>query len=157
MQFTKEQQLRGKKPKNPGTIKKVSDDAARRNAEYHKVLEEIDQERHPWCENCGKNEWDHSHLIPRAYNGYAYMNNPINIRRNCRDCHRAYESGKLWLFPKIGGHYMEFIKSLDHQYYLQKLAQVVKVAEKYKKDNWLQFSQGVLRLPDWLEELIKDF
>ena len=155
--FTKEQQLRGKPEKKSRQIRKVSDEAARRNAEYSRVLEEIDQERHPWCEESGEYSFDHSHLIPRNYNNYAYMCVKKNIRRNCRRIHLAWESGRLWELPNLGGKYMEIVKSLDHQYYRQKLAQVVKVVEKYKKDNWLQFSQGVLRLPDWLEELIKDF
>lgn len=158
MQFTKEQQLRGKPEKKSRQIRKVSDDAARREAEYRETLNEIANERSHWCEECGSMEVvDNSHLIKRDFNGYAYMCIKENIRRNCRHHHTSWEQGKLWLFPNMGKRYMEIVKSLDHQYYCQKLAQVVKVVEKYKKDNWLQFSQGVLKLPDWLEELVKDF
>ena len=158
MEFTKEQQLRGKPEKKSRQIRKVSDDADYRNAKYRETLEEIANERDHWCEECGSMEVvDNSHLIKRDFNGYAYMCVKENIRRNCRLHHTSWEQGKLWLLPNTGEFYMDIVRRLDHQYYLQKLAQVVKVVEKYKKDNWLQFSQGVLRLPDWLEELIKDF
>jgi hypothetical protein len=73
MEYLKEQQAGGRKPKNLGKIRQVSSDAARRNAKYHEVLDEIDQERHPWCECCGANSFEHSHLIPRAFNSYTYM------------------------------------------------------------------------------------
>ncbi len=157
MSYSKEDQLRGKKPKNLGKIKQVSNDAARRTAEYHKVLDEIDQERHPWCEESGIRDFDHSHLIPRAHNDYAYMCVKKNIRRNCRHLHMAWECGRLWEFQKLGLEYLQIVQSLDEQYYLQKVAQFRKNLERYKEKNWLAISNGTIVIPAWVDEFFTTF
>lgn len=142
--------------KIPAKKKQQSDRMKLLNAEYSRVLDEIDQEREPCCENCGANSFDHSHLIPRNYNDYAYMNEKSNIRRNCRRCHHAWEAGKMHLFPKIGKFYMEIVDTLDHQYWRQKRMQAAKALHKFKKENWLPISQGMVKIPVWLEELVAD-
>ncbi len=157
MMYSKEQQAGAKKPKNLGKIQKVSNDAARRNAEYHRVLEEIDQECEPICEECEIPEFSHSHLIKRDFNGHAYMSVKNNIRRNCRHHHTAWETGKLWLFPKMGPEYLKIVKELDEQYYKQKMSQFIKNLDKYRQSNWLALSNGQLKLPDWVEPVVYEF
>ena len=154
--FFKEDQLRGKKPKNPGKIQKVSNDAARRSAEYHKVLDEIDQERHPWCECCGVNSFEHSHLVPRAFNAHAYMSVKANIRRNCRECHHNWENGAIYLMS-LGKDYLKIVQSLDEQYYRQKVMQFAKNYEKYKERNWLAISNKTIVIPTWVDEFFTTF
>lgn len=146
-----------REPKISAKKKQQSDKMAKLSAEYHKILGEIDQERHPWCENCGKNEFDHSHLVKRDFNNYAYMNVKANIRRNCREDHLAWEAGKLWLFPKLGPIYLEIVKELDEQYHRQKMEQFRKRLEKYKNDNWLALSNKQLKLPDWIGPLMEEY
>lgn len=155
MEYLKEQQS-ARKQKTPAKIKKVSSEAAARNAEYHRVLDEIDQERNPWCESCGEKSFEHSHLLPRAYNNYAYMNVPANIRRNCRTCHINYENGNLHLIT-LGEYYLEIVHSLDEQYFRQKMAQFEKRLEEYKKKNWLAISNGTIKIPKWVDEVFKTF
>ena len=150
--FSKEDQLRGKKTKVPGKIKQVSNDAARRAANLSQVLNEIDQEREPLCEELDIPEFDHSHLIPKAFNNYAYMCVKKNIRRNCRQVHVAWECGRLWEIPKMAPKYLAIVKSLDEQYYRQKVAQFLKNLEKYKAKNWLALSNGSIVLPGWVEK-----
>lgn len=130
----------------------MTDRMAKLNAEYSRVLQEIDQERHPWCENCGEHSFDHSHLIKRDFNNHAYMNVKANIRRNCRADHHAWEAGKLWKFPKLGPLYLEIVKELDEQYYRQKVEQFRKRLVEYKDKNWLALSNKQLTLPDWVEQ-----
>jgi hypothetical protein len=155
--FTKEDQLRGKKPKNLGKIKQVSNDAARRTNEYRLVLDEISQERDPWCEECRAIGVDNSHLIPRAFNDYAYMCVPENIRYNCRHHHTSWECGNLWLLPKMGLKYLRIVQSLNEQYYLQKVAQFRKNLERYKEKNWLAISNGTIVIPEWVDEFFTTF
>lgn len=130
---------------------------ARLNAEYRLVLDEIDQERHPWCENCGAHSFEHSHLIKRDFNDYAYMNVKANIRRNCRDCHLAWENGKLWVFEKLGPLYLEIVRELDEQYHRQKMEQFRKRLDEYRKKNWLALSNGQLKLPDWVGPVMEEY
>jgi len=153
--FSKEAQIGPKKAKNPGKLKQQSDRMAQLRAEYSRVLEEIDQERHPFCENCGANSFEHSHLVPRNFNDYAYMNVKANIRRNCRECHRNWEQGHVHLFPKIGNIYLDIVESLSPQYHRQKVAQFLKRLEEYREKNWLALSNGQLMLPGWVEEITK--
>lgn len=141
--------------KIPAKKKQQSDRMAKLNAEYRLALEEIDQEREPQCENCGANSFDHSHLIPRNYNNYAYMAVTANIRRNCRTCHLAWEAGKLYLFPKVGQLYLDIVETLDEQYYRQKVEQFRKRMEEYKAKNWLALSNGSLKLPKWVENFFE--
>lgn len=129
----------------------------RLNAEYRQVLDEIDQERHPWCENCGKPAFDHSHLIKRDFNNYAYMNIKANIRRNCRDCHIAWEAGRLWVFEKLGPIYLEIVHDLDEQYHRQKMEQLRRRLEEYKEKNWLALSNGQLKLPKWVDQASEEY
>jgi hypothetical protein len=150
--FTKEDQLRGRKPKVPGKIKQVSNDAAKRSAEYHRVLDEIDQEREPLCEECEIPEFSHSHLIKRDFNGHAYFSVKKNIRRNCDIHHKHWENGNLWELPKMAPKYLAIVKSLDEQYYRQKVAQFLKNLEKYKAKNWLALSNKSITLPDWIKD-----
>lgn len=151
MEFSKETQLRGKKPKVLGKIKQVSNDAAVRNAEYHKVLEEIDQERLPICQGCGKPEFEHSHSLPRNYRNYAFMSNKMNIWRLCRGCHVNYENGRVWGL-KCGKELMLNILVLDAAYYNQKSEQIRKRLEEYKSKNWLAISNKSITLPDWIKD-----
>ena len=155
--FSKEQQAGSRKPKNPGKIKQVSNEAARRNAECHKVLDEINDERQPVCEECEIPEFSHSHLIKRDFNGHAYMSVKKNIRRNCDLHHKNWEQGNLWLFPKMGPKYLKIVQSLDEQYYRQKVAQFVKNYEKYKECNWLAISNGTIVIPKWVDEFFTTF
>lgn len=157
MEYLKEQQAGSRKPKNPGKIKQVSNEAAKRNAEYHKVLDEIDQERHPWCEESGIRDFEHSHLIPKAFNDYAYMCVKKNIRRNSRQIHVAWECGRLWELPKMGPKYLKIVQSLDEQYYRQKVAQFAKNYEKYKERNWLAISNGTIVIHKWVDEFFTTF
>lgn len=152
MEYLKEQQAGNKKPKNLGKIKQVSNDAAKRGVRLGFAKDEIDQEREPWCEECEIPEFDHSHLIPKAFNGYAYMSVKDNIRRNCRHHHTAWECGKLWEFPKMGVKYLQIIQSLDEQYYRQKVEQFRKRLTEYRNKNWLALSNKQLVLPDWVEQ-----
>lgn len=155
--FSKEEQLRGKKPKNTGKIKQVSNEAAAREARLRQVIDEIDQERPPLCEELGIHEFDHSHLIPKAFNDYAYMCVKKNIRRNCRQIHVAWECGRLWELPKMGQKYLKIVQSLDEQYYRQKVAQFARNYEKYKEKNWLAISNGTIVIPDWVDEFFRTF
>jgi hypothetical protein len=158
MSYSKEDQLKGKKPKNLGKIKQVSNDAARRNHEYHLVLDEIDQEGNPWCESCGKHEFEHSHLIKRDFNNYVYMAVKVNIRRNCRECHLNWENAALYLLPReVGRIYLNVVKSLNEQYYLQKVSQFRKNLERYKEKNWLAISNGTIVIPKWVDEFFTTF
>ncbi len=127
-----------------------------KNAEYHKVLEEIDQERHPWCECCGVNSFEHSHLLPRNYNAHAYMSVKKNIRRNCRECHLNWESGKLYLLAKnFGQKYLRIVFSLNEQYGQQKIEQFRKRLEEYRTKNWLAISNDTIVLPEWTKEFFE--
>jgi len=152
MEYLKEQQAGLKKVKLPGKIKQVSNDAAIREAKLRQVINEIDQEREPLCEELEIHEFDHSHLIPKAYNGYAYMCVKKNIRRNCRQIHVAWECGRLWELPKMAPKYLAIVKSLDEQYYRQKVAQFLKNLEKYRQKNWLAISNKSITLPDWIKD-----
>jgi hypothetical protein len=154
MMYSKEQQVGTKKSKNPGKIKSLTSEAASRNAKYSAVLEEIDQEREPICQGCEKPEFQHSHSIPRAYNDYAFMCDKRNIWRLCHDCHTIkYENGRVWLL-KCGQEIMENILLLDEAYYRRKLEQVRKRLEGYKKTNWLSLSNGSVKIPAWVENLV---
>lgn len=154
--FSKDAQLGQRKPKNPGKIRKVTNEMAARNAEYHRVLDEIDQEREPVCEDTGIPSFEHSHLIPRNYKDYAFMNVKENIRRNCREVHLNWESGKVYLI-RLGKEYLEIVRSLDEQYYRQKMEQFRKRYEEYKNKNWLAISNGSVKVPGWVEEMLQNF
>ena len=118
--FSKEDQLRGKKPKLPGKIPYQSKAMQVKNAEYHKVLEEIDQEREPICQGCGKPEFEHSHSISRNYRNHEFLANKKNIWRLCRECHAGlYELGYVWMLD-CGIEIMQNIWRLDEDYYRQK-------------------------------------
>ncbi len=150
--FTKEQQIGPPRVKSSGKIRQVSSDAAMRAAKLSQVLNEIDQERDPLCEELGIHEFDHSHLIPKAFNNYAYMCVKKNIRMNCRHVHVAWECGRLWELPKMAPKYLAIVKSLDEQYYRQKVAQFLKNLDKYRQKNWLAISNGSITLPDWIKD-----
>lgn len=129
-----------------------------KNAEYHKVLDEINQDRHPWCECCGVNSFEHSHLVPRAFNAHAYMSVKKNIRRNCRECHLNWENARLHLMPRdVGRIYLEIVQSLDEQYYRQKVMQFAKNYEKYREKNWLAISNETIVIPKWVDEFFRTF
>lgn len=145
-----------RKPKKSSGIPKRSDRIKVLNAEYHKVLDEIDQERHPWCEETGDPMYEHSHLIPRNYKNYAFMNVKANIRRNCREVHLNWEAGRIHLI-NLGREYLEIVKSLDEQYYRQKMEQFRKRYEEYKSKNWLAISNGSVKVPGWVEEMLQNF
>jgi len=153
--FSKEQQAGSRKPKNPGKIPHQSKAMQVKNAEYHRVLEEIDQEREPICQGCGKPEFEHSHSLPRNYKDHAFLSDKRNIWRLCRECHVGYENGYVWPL-KCGKKLMQNIWKLDLQYYSQKVMQVAKRLDAYKKANWLAISQKSIIIPDWIEELVSD-
>ncbi len=157
MEYLKEQQAGSRKPKNPGKIEQVSSDAARREARLRQVIDEINQERPPLCEELEIHEFDHSHLIPKAFNDYAYMCVKKNIRRNCRQIHVAWECGRLWELPKMGLKYLKIVQSLDEQYYRQKVAQFAKNYEKYREKNWLAISNETIVIPNWVDEFFRTF
>lgn len=125
---------------------------ARLRSEYSKVLDEIDQEREPLCENCQKPEFEHSHLIKRDFDDHAHMCVKANIRRNCRNCHHAWENGRLWEFDNVGPMYLKIVGSLSEQYHRQKVAQFERSLATYREKNWLAISNRSIVLPKWVEE-----
>jgi len=140
-----------KKAKKPGKIPYQSKAMQALNAKYSKVLDEIDQERDPVCQGCGKPEFEHSHSIPRNYNCYAYFLKKKNIWRLCRDCHVAYEAGRVWTLA-CGEKIMQNIWKLDEQYYMQKSEQLRKRLSEYREKNWLALSNNTLTLPEWTKD-----
>jgi len=156
MSYSKESQLRGKEAKKSRQIPYQSKAMQARNAEYHRVLDEIDQERQPVCQGCGKPEFQHSHSIPRNFKDHAYLSNKKNIWRLCQHCHASlYELGYVWIL-KCGVEIMQNIWRLDEDYYRQKVMQVAKRLDSYKKKNWLAISQGNVVIPEWVEEMVSD-
>ena len=157
MSYSKEDQLRGKPDKKSRKIPYQSKAMQILNAEYHRVLDEIGQEREPVCQGCGKPDFEHSHSIPRNYKAYAYLSNKKNIWRLCRHCHASlYELGYVWMLA-CGLEIMRNIWRLDEDYYRHKVAQVAKRLEEYKSKNWLAISQGAITVPAWCEQIIEDF
>ena len=100
--YSKEDQLRGKSDKKSRQPTKQTDKLRLINQKVSLAIDEIDQEREPCCEECGINQFDHSHLIPRAFGDYAYSDIKENIRRQCREHHVSWEQGRLYLLPKSG-------------------------------------------------------
>jgi hypothetical protein len=155
MEYLKEQQAGTRKPKNPGKIPYQSKAMQAKNAEYHRALDEIDQERDPVCQGCGRPEFEHSHSLPRNYRNHEFIANKKNIWRLCRDCHVGYENGYLWALD-CGLEIMQNIWRLDEDYYRQKVMQVAKRLDAYKKKNWLAISQGSITIPKWTKEMVSD-
>jgi hypothetical protein len=57
----------------------------------------------------------------------------------------------------LGKDYLEIVKSLDEQYYRQKVAQFARNYEKYREKNWLAISNGTIVIPSWVDEFFKTF
>lgn len=55
-----------------------------------------------------------------------------------------------------GEEIMANILLCDEDYYKQKVMQVAKRLDGYKKKNWLAISQKAIIIPDWVEELCSD-
>lgn len=155
MSYSKEQQSGPRKEKKSGKIPYQSKAMQSKNAEYHRALEEIDQERDPICQGCGKPEFEHSHSIPRNYRNHEFIANKKNIWRLCRDCHLGYEAGTVWPLA-CGLEIMQNIWRLDEDYYRQKVMQVAKRLDAYEKKNWLAISQGNIIIPKWVDEMVSD-
>jgi hypothetical protein len=155
MEYLKEQQTGAKKPKKAQKIPYQSKAMQAKNADYRRALDEIDQERDPMCEGCGKPEFEHSHSIPRNHQNHEFIAEKRNIWRLCRDCHLSYESGTVWPL-ECGQQIMRNIWELDEGYYRQKVLQVAKRLASYKEKNWLAISQGSITIPEWVEEMVSD-
>lgn len=142
--------------KIPAKKKQQSDRMKLLNAEYSRILEEIDQERDPVCQGCGKPEFSHSHSIPRNYKAHAYLSEKKNIWRLCQYCHASiYELGYVWMLD-CGEEIMANILACDEDYYRQKVMQVAKRLDFYSKKNWLSISQGNTVVPKWVKKMVSD-
>lgn len=111
------------KPKNSRKIPKMTPKREAIEREMKKAYKQVDSDRPDWCEDCGSNTWEHSHLFPKDYNGYRYCAEPDNIRKQCRDCHTKWERGHVHLL-KNGETYMNYLRIHDDQYFYTKLFQM---------------------------------
>lgn len=111
-----------RKKKGPSKIKPMSQKRAKIQGKMEKAYREIDEERPNQCSSCGVREYERSHIIPKSRN-----RDTISVKENivlqCRECHINWETGKLWLLSN-GPEIMNWLKTIDKEYYYTKLYQM---------------------------------
>lgn len=123
-------------------MKKYSDKRAKIAKRYTIILREINEEREPLCESCGKPQYEHSHIIPKSRSAELIADKE-NIIRQCRDCHINWETGYIWLMDN-GDKVMAWLKQKNPEYYMVKAYQM--------KDN----AEGISGLPGWAVRILKE-
>lgn len=107
-------------------MRKFSNKRASIEREYIKTCKEIDQEREPVCEGCGRGDraLSHSHILSK-YSRRDLIADKRNIRLHCfyvsGNCHDKWEKGR----PE------EIIEMLDFQENLEYIREVDQ--EEYDK------------------------
>ena len=98
-------------------IRKKSKKQSSIDRELRKVYQEMSETRRHCCTGCGTNQQlSHSHLIPRSRRR-DLITDINNITYHCLTCHKKWERGVLAneLFDYHSN--MEYIKSVDEQYF----------------------------------------
>lgn len=160
MEYLKEHQLpgnTGKKSRNPQSMTTKRRDL---EAEKKECYRRIDASRPPICQGCGcRGVLSHSHRFPQAYENYRYIAVDESIDLYCmgfdNNCHTAYETGKLHKL-RNGKEVMEYLMNEDYGYFMRKLVQMDKRISEERKKKWLQESQGIISIPEWCDEMIRE-
>jgi DNA-directed RNA polymerase subunit M/transcription elongation factor TFIIS len=80
--------------KKPYLITKRSSKQKERDKRILNAYKVVDKLLPPYCGNCGKPEFTHSHILPRGqYPDHA--DNVVNIFHDCIACHYIWEHGSL--------------------------------------------------------------
>ena len=98
-------------------IRKKSKKQSAIDRELRKVYQEMEESRSHSCTGCGTyHQLSHSHIIPRSRRS-DLTTDINNITYHCLDCHRKWERGvsahELYDYHSN----MEYIKSVDEQYF----------------------------------------
>ena len=98
-------------------IKKKSSKQSAIDRKLRKVYQEIDETRPHLCTGCGSpHQLSHSHLIPRS-RSRDLICDPNNIQIHCLSCHKKWERGVMAHELADFQQNMQYIKSVDEQYY----------------------------------------
>lgn len=132
-------------------------------AEKKECYRRIDASRPPICQGCGNRMFlSHSHRFPQAYDSYKYIavDESIDIyctvgKSNGTGCHTFYETGHLHKL-RNGKEVMEYLMNEDYGYFMRKLVQLNKRISEERKKKWLQESQGIISIPEWCDEMIRE-
>jgi hypothetical protein len=107
--------------KKPSKIKPMTQQRKSIQTKMEKVYREIAEERPNCCESCGKNEYENSHIIPKSRDR-KMISVKENIVLQCRECHKLWEDGYIWLLEN-GYKVMMWLKETNEEYYYTKLYQ----------------------------------
>lgn len=123
-------------------VKQVTSKQDGINREYSAVIAKMDQDLPPLCQSCRKPEYEHSHLISRRIKEFA--TDRRNIYKQCRGCHKNWESGYIWLLGN-GRQLMAALLEMSTEHYYTKLYQ----AQERVVENDVDFET----LPAWFTSL----
>ena len=98
-------------------IRKKSKKQSAIDRELRKVYQEMAHSRRHCCTGCGSNQrLSHSHLIPRSRRR-DLITDINNITYHCLDCHKKWERGVLANELYDYHSNMNYIKSVDEEYF----------------------------------------
>jgi len=129
-------------------LKRVSAKQAKIENEKSKVYRERSEGERPSCRGCGRFDvpLSNSHRIGQS--NKEHVANPNNLDTYCtdgKDCHRLYESGRLYLLDN-GNDVLEWLAAADFERYRTKL---FKMIDRIQDDNL-----SLEDLPGWVEQHI---
>ena len=160
MQFTKEQQLRGKPEKKSAKMQSMTPKRRDLEAEKKSCYKRIDSSRPPVCEGCGcRGALSHSHRFPQAYQNYKYIAVDESIDLYCmgfdNNCHGLYETSRIWVL-KNGEDVMKYLMRTDYGFFMAKLTKMSQRIQEEQKKRWLAKSQGLVSVPKWATDMISE-
>jgi|TARA_R110000851_G_scaffold250138_6_gene402628 5-methylcytosine-specific restriction endonuclease McrA len=85
--------------------------------ELHSIYQDMAINKPHRCTGCGRNNGlTHSHLIPRS-RSRELICDPNNITYHCMNCHKKWENGLLADEMTDFTRNMNYIKTVDEQYF----------------------------------------